>query len=72
MGALTSLSTTDHSAEMLSHLLERSTKLTKRHLHKHIEAGLELDDWHETVNSLKELMLRYSNDTEATDSDSDD
>ena len=72
VAAMTSLSSTDHSHRMLSHLLERSEKLTQRHLHKHTEAGLDMDDWYETVNELKELTRRSnSNPAESDDSDSD-
>ena len=71
VAAMTSLSSTDHSHRMLSHLLKRSEKLTQRHLHKHTEAGLDMDDWYETVNQLKELTRRYnSNPAESDDSDS--
>ncbi|XP_067950920.1 protein misato homolog 1-like [Watersipora subatra] len=69
VATLTSLSTSDNSKGMLSHLLERSSKLTQRHLHKHIEAGLEEDDWTETVNDLRGLLERYSNESEELDSD---
>lgn len=70
VAAMTSLATTDHSHAMLSHLLERSEKLTQRHLHKHTEAGLEMEDWNDMINELRELTKRYDN-SEPADSDSD-
>lgn len=69
---MTSLSTTDHSYDMLSHILERSSKLTQRHLHKHLEAGLELDDWSETLEDFRELTQRYNSNDGNTSSDSSD
>lgn len=57
---------------MLLYLLERSSKLNKKHLHKHLEAGMEMEDWNEIVNELKQLSERYQDSRSTMDTDDSD
>ncbi|KAF6027452.1 MSTO1 [Bugula neritina] len=71
VAAMTSLSTTNQSVHMLTHLLERSRKLNRRHLHKHLEAGMEQDDWSDSLNTLEELIGKYEDGDAMETSDSE-
>lgn len=56
---------------MLHYIVEKSKALTSKHLYKHIEAGLEIDEWTEVIDGLITLTQRYAADDDGRCSDSD-
>ena len=64
---LASLSTTDSSLGLLKELSQKAARLTQRHLQKHIETGLELEDWNDVVTELADLTNRYEQDVNSGD-----
>ena len=56
---MTSLQSTSSAGNLLQHLLEETDRLDIKKFHKFMDAGMEEDDFKETLNSLRTIRQIY-------------
>ena len=61
---MTSLQSTRSAGDMVSSLHQHASSLDLSKLHKFTEAGLELDEFKESLDSLKSLAHNYEQQTD--------
>ena len=62
---LTSLQSTPEAGDVIGQLYESAAKMNIKKHHRYVSAGLEEDDYEETLANLKALALNYKTDAEA-------